>query len=104
MRRKVGYYASPDQFALPLDTVSLWRIDRGRNMARFYSIAVERDLFGQVVLVRRWGRINSAGRTRLDEYRGEGEAMAALTALEDAAATNPRANTDRGHALPNNSA
>jgi predicted DNA-binding WGR domain protein len=84
MRRKARYQASPQQFTLPLDTVSLWRIDPSRNMARFYSMAVERDLFGQVVLVRRWGRINGAGRTRLDEYRGEGEAFAALTALETA--------------------
>jgi predicted DNA-binding WGR domain protein len=53
-------------------------------MHRFYSMAVERDLFGQVVLVRRWGPINGASRMRLDDYRREGEAMAALIALEAA--------------------
>jgi predicted DNA-binding WGR domain protein len=62
--------------------VHLQRIDLGRNIARFYSMAVERDLFGHVVLVRRWGRLGTAGRTRLDEYRGEGEALAALQALQ----------------------
>lgn len=74
MRRKALYQPSPEQFTLPLDPA--------RNMHRFYSMAVERDLFGHVVLVRRWGRINSTGRTRLDEYRGEGEAMAAMFARE----------------------
>lgn len=72
MRHKVRYQDCPEQLALSLDTVSLWRIDPARNMARFYTMAVERDLFDQVVLVRRWRRINSPGRTRLDAYRGEG--------------------------------
>ncbi|MBQ0820712.1 WGR domain-containing protein [Microvirga sp. HBU67558] len=64
--------------------VHLQRIEPGRNMARFYSMEVERDLFGRVVLVRRWGRLGTAGRTRLDEYKGEGEALAALKALHGA--------------------
>jgi predicted DNA-binding WGR domain protein len=51
-------------------------------MARFYSLDVERDLFGRVVLVRRWGRIGTAGKVRLDEYEGEGAALVALHALE----------------------
>jgi predicted DNA-binding WGR domain protein len=72
----------PDQFALPLFPVAMRRIDPARNMARFYSLDVERDLFGRVVLVRRWGRIGSAGRVRLDEYAGEGEALAAMQALQ----------------------
>ncbi len=60
----------------------LRRIDLAKNMARFYSLEVERDLLGRVVLVRHWGRIGSAGKTRLDEHRGEGEAFAALQALQ----------------------
>jgi predicted DNA-binding WGR domain protein len=60
------------------------RIDPGKNMARFYSLEVERDLLGRVVLVRRWGRIGKAGKTRLDEHRGEGEALMALQALQTA--------------------
>ena len=58
------------------------RVDPTRNMARFYSLDVERDLFGRVVLVRRWGRIGTAGKVRLDEYPEEGRAFAALAALE----------------------
>jgi predicted DNA-binding WGR domain protein len=50
-------------------------------MSRFYSLEVERDLLGRVVLVRRWGRIGSAGKTHLDEHTGEGDALAALKNL-----------------------
>ena len=58
------------------------RVEPARNMARFYSLDVERDLFGRVVLVRRWGRIGTSGRVRLDEYEGERAALAALHALQ----------------------
>lgn len=70
--------------ALKFEPVTLRRIDPAKDMARFYSLEVERDLFGRVVLVRRWGRIGSAGKTRLDEHRGEGEALAALQRLQNA--------------------
>jgi predicted DNA-binding WGR domain protein len=64
--------------------VVLRRIDPAKNMSRFYSLEVEQDLLGRVVLVRRWGRIGSAGKVRLDEHKGEGEALAALQALQAA--------------------
>lgn len=38
------------------------RRDAGRNMARFYALSIEETLFGQPCLVRRWGRIGTAGR------------------------------------------
>jgi hypothetical protein len=38
------------QLALPFQAASLRRIDRAQNAARFYSMAVERDLLGRVVL------------------------------------------------------
>jgi predicted DNA-binding WGR domain protein len=53
-------------------------------MARFYALKVEQDLFGRHVLVRRWGRISTAGKTRLDGHKGEGEAWAALQKLQTA--------------------
>lgn len=31
-------------------------------MARYYSFSIERDLFGGVLAVRRWGRIGTGGR------------------------------------------
>jgi predicted DNA-binding WGR domain protein len=64
--------------------VTLRRIEPGKNMARFYALEVERDLFGHVVLVRRWGRIGTAGKIRLDEHRGEKEARTALQKLHAA--------------------
>ena len=72
----------PDQLALALIPVPMRRGDPARNMARFYSLDVERDLFDCVVLVRRWGRIGTAGKVRLDEYPGEGAALASMQALE----------------------
>jgi predicted DNA-binding WGR domain protein len=71
------------QLSLPLLPVALRRVVPMQNMRRFYSLDVERDLFGRVVLVRRWGRIGTAGRVRLDEYAGEGEALAAMQALQE---------------------
>jgi predicted DNA-binding WGR domain protein len=69
---------------LGAEGVVLRKTDPAKNMARFYSLEVERDLLGRVVLVRRWGRIGTAGKTRLDEHVGEGAAMAALQALQAA--------------------
>jgi WGR domain-containing protein len=40
---------------LGAEGVVLRRINPAKNMARFYSLEVERDLLGRVVLVRRWG-------------------------------------------------
>src|SRR3712207_2837791 len=37
----------------------LRRIDPELGMARFYSLMIERDLFGTVRLVRHWGRIGA---------------------------------------------
>src|SRR5918998_2029298 len=74
----------PASIAAPAQPVTLRRIDPAKNMAKFYSLGVERDLFGRVVLVRSWGRIGTAGKIRLDEHRGEGEAQAALQALHTA--------------------
>ncbi len=73
---------TPDQLALPLFATVLRRVAPARNMRRFYSLDVERDLFGKVVLVRRWGRIGTSGRVRLDEFGAEGEAKAAMHRLE----------------------
>ena len=82
MRHQPRSSFGSDQLALPLIPVAMRRVDPMRNMRRFYSLDVERDLFGRVVLVRRWGRIGTAGKVRLDEYPGEGEALAAMAALE----------------------
>ncbi|WP_084674073.1 WGR domain-containing protein [Methylobacterium sp. WSM2598] len=40
----------------------LIRIDPDKNMARFYRIDVQPNLFGQFAAVRQWGRIGTEGR------------------------------------------
>jgi predicted DNA-binding WGR domain protein len=42
--------------------IYLERIEPSRNMARFYALEIEADLFGAVLAVRRWGRIGTLGR------------------------------------------
>lgn len=48
--------------------VELQRRDPSRNMARFYFLSIEPNLFGDHELVRRWGRIGTYGREKRDEY------------------------------------
>ena len=62
-------------------TLVLRRLEPGRNVARFYALMIERDLFGRTVLVRHWGRIGGRGRERTDEHASESEAAAALEKL-----------------------
>lgn len=51
------------------------RQDAGRNMARFYALSIEETLFGQMCLVRRWGRIGTAGRTVQHSFDSERQAV-----------------------------
>jgi predicted DNA-binding WGR domain protein len=48
------------------EAAHLRRIDPTRNMARFYEISLEPSLFGTWAVMRRWGRIGSPGRVRLE--------------------------------------
>lgn len=52
-----------------------------RNMARFYALSIEQTLFGQPCLVRRWGRIGTAGRRIQHSFDKEGEAVALFLEL-----------------------
>jgi predicted DNA-binding WGR domain protein len=38
------------------------RIDARRNMARFYILSLEPTLFGEVAVLRHWGRMGTRGR------------------------------------------
>ena len=66
------------------DAIHLHRIDAVRNMARFYRLSVTPSLFGDICLVREWGRIGRPGRTRIDLYAREEDANGAFLALEQA--------------------
>lgn len=51
------------------------RIDATRNMARFYEMSIEPDLFGGSALVRRWGRIGTRGQERIHFFEDDRQAI-----------------------------
>jgi predicted DNA-binding WGR domain protein len=59
----------------------LHRIDPEQGIRRFYSLMIERDLFGTVRLVRNWGRIGTTGHELVEVYTSELEAGLALEAI-----------------------
>jgi len=48
------------------DAIHLYRNDPARNMAGFYRMSSTPSLFGDICLVREWGRIARPGRIRID--------------------------------------
>lgn len=64
--------------------IILERVDSSRNMSRFYALDLQPSLFGDVLLVRRWGRIGSYGQERHDWFGSEDGAAQALEELNAA--------------------
>lgn len=58
--------------------IHLVRIDPASNMARFYRLSVEPDLFGGFALVTEWGRIGQGGRVERVCFSEASVAEAAL--------------------------
>lgn len=58
---------------LPETACYLVRIDADRDMARYYALTIESNLFGELTLVRRWGRIGSSGRQMSHTVSSAGE-------------------------------
>jgi predicted DNA-binding WGR domain protein len=52
------------------------RVDASKNMSRFYAMAIEPTLFGEVCLTRRWGRIGARGQMSKHSFECEKEAVA----------------------------
>lgn len=44
----------------------LVRIDPARAMARYWRLSIETTLFGEIALVRSWGRLGGGGRSRTE--------------------------------------
>lgn len=67
---------------MPLYPYTLYcqRIDDSRNMARYYALAIQSTLFGEVAVTRAWGRIGKGGREMTDTFPSEH--LAALHFLE----------------------
>lgn len=59
----------------------LHRIDPTRNMARFYRVSIEPNLFGGVSVVRCWGRIGNRGQTRVEPFDAAAEAEGTFTRI-----------------------
>lgn len=51
------------------------RTDITKNMARFYAMAIEPNLFGEACLTRCWGRIGTKGQTMSHHFETEREAV-----------------------------
>jgi predicted DNA-binding WGR domain protein len=74
----------PDKRSPIRRAVILRRVDPELRMARFYALMIERDLFGEVRLVRAWGRIGTQGSELVQVFATEAEATEALQALATA--------------------
>jgi predicted DNA-binding WGR domain protein len=57
------------------------RIEPEHNMRRFYHLSIQQNLFGEVSLMRNWGRIGSAGQVKIQTFAGEDDAHARFTQL-----------------------
>jgi predicted DNA-binding WGR domain protein len=66
---------------MPMYCQLIYRIDPEVNMARYYRVEVTPDLFGQVIVERRWGRIGGRGQYRSASYPSPSSAEAAASAL-----------------------
>lgn len=64
-----------------MSRVSLRRVDPARNMARFYLLDVQQDLFGGWWLMREHGRIGSPGRVIVTPFPTMDAAAAAHAKL-----------------------
>ncbi len=51
------------------------RTDEARNMARFYAMTIEPNLFGEICLTRRWGRIGAQGQMKTQHFAREQDAV-----------------------------
>jgi predicted DNA-binding WGR domain protein len=72
----------PDELRSPIKHhLVLHRIDPGQGIRRFYSLMIERDLFGTVRLVRNWGQIGTNGQELVEAFASENDAGKALEAV-----------------------
>ncbi|NKC10678.1 MAG: WGR domain-containing protein [Gammaproteobacteria bacterium] len=60
----------------------LEKIDPANNQARFYSLVIMPNLFGQWTLVREWGRIGQRGQAELEWFETAEAAEGAIAALK----------------------
>jgi predicted DNA-binding WGR domain protein len=64
------------------EPLHLRRIDAARNMRRFYALSTQPTLFGEMSLIRNWGRIGTSGKTMMQTFDGSAGAVEAFGRLE----------------------
>ncbi len=75
----------PDELRSPIKHhLVLHRIDPEQGIRRFYSLMIERDLFGTVRLVQCGGPIGTNRQEKAEEFASEDEAGKALETLAQA--------------------
>ncbi|TBE38110.1 WGR domain-containing protein [Rhizobium ruizarguesonis] len=57
------------------------RREPDKNMARFYALSIEPNLFGETSLVRSWGLIGSRGQQKIHVFDSEAKAVDLLLTL-----------------------
>jgi predicted DNA-binding WGR domain protein len=76
----------PDELRSPIKHhLVLHRIDPKQGIRRFYSLMIERDLFGTIRLVRNWGRIGTKGQELVEIHPDEitaGQALEGVARLK----------------------
>lgn len=90
--QRIDIAMSLDSWAVPSNTgimeltdttpVHLIHVDPDVNMARFYGIELQPTLFGEVSVLRTWGRIGTNGQAMMVTYDDEAQAADALRKLE----------------------
>lgn len=64
--------------AARLNLLVLERRDPACNMARYYVLSLDESLFGDIALVREWGRLGHRPRRRVELHASPDEAEEAL--------------------------
>jgi predicted DNA-binding WGR domain protein len=76
----------PDELRSPIKHhLVLHRIEPEQGIRRFYSLMIERDLFGTIRLVRNWGRIGTRGQEMVEVFAdeiGAGQAPEAIAQVK----------------------
>ncbi|MEO3416168.1 WGR domain-containing protein [Roseovarius sp. CAU 1744] len=62
--------------------VHLIHVNPERNMARFYRIDIQPTLFGEMSVLRSWGRIGTKGRAMMVTFEDADQATEALLKLD----------------------
>jgi predicted DNA-binding WGR domain protein len=75
-----GAWQHPGMEETPSE-ILLKSIDHQRNRARFYALSIQPTLFGELSLVRQWGRIGSLGQYKLEFHPTAESAYRAMLRL-----------------------